>query len=66
MKYIVIDLPTDPTARTRRLVFEGGQGGRIYQRPDGTCVLVRSAWPLLSPALVDLASVPADWAEVMS
>lgn len=66
MTYYSLTLPTDPIARAARIAFERGRGGTIYQRPDGSVVLVRTSWPFPPPALVDLVSVPADWTEITS
>lgn len=64
MTYLVINLPSDPSARTARAAFERAQG-RVYQRPDGSHVLARETWPPPAPARPALPDpLPADWIEL--
>lgn len=67
MTYLVITLPSDTAARTDRVAFERAQGGRVYQRPDGSHVLARETWPPPAPARPALPDpLPADWTEITS
>lgn len=64
MTYLPLTLPTDPTARARRITFERAQGGHIYQRPDGSYVLARETWPMPSSPGTTILSIPGDWTEI--
>lgn len=66
MTYYPLTLPTDPTARARRLAFERAQGGHVYQRPDGTHVLARTTWPPMTPPLPTLPEDLSGWTEILS
>jgi len=68
MKFITTTIETDPAARLGRIAYEHAQGGRIYQRPDGSHAIVRAddaSWPPYSApqsAPADLAA--AGWVEL--
>jgi len=62
--YLVINLPSDPSARTARVAFERAQG-RVYQRPDGSHVLARETWPPMTHSLPTLPSERTGWIEVL-
>jgi len=62
--YYPLTLPTDPTARARRLAFERAQDGTIYQRPDGSHVLARTTWPPMTPTLPALPDNRTGWTEI--
>ena len=64
MTYLVINLPSDPSARTARAAFERAQGGTIYLRPDTTHVLARESWPLMTPPLPELPDDRTGWVEI--
>lgn len=64
MTYLAITLPTDPSARAARVAFERAQGGHVYQRPDGSHVLARMAWPPMTPTLPALPANRTGWTEI--
>lgn len=64
MRYLPLTLPSDPTARARRVAFERDQGGTIYLRPDTTHVLARETWPPMTPALPVLPDDRTGWIEI--
>ena len=64
MHYLVITLPSDTAARTARVAFERAQGGRVYQRPDGSHVLARDSWPPMTRGLTPLPDDRTGWVEI--